>query len=381
MVAAVVARRVVAWVAPGVWPPTPFVGPTALRRRRTRAWMKRSWDSFNLARIEAGARRHTPPRHPEPEQDVQPVRPERSSRRAERPALGPREDRRAPSERRDRRRHRLRGDHQAQVDALSRSRDRSHGRSQSRAPRQSCTHGSRRQPAEQETITQSPSGSVGERFPPDAERQPDTYSPAERPETVQAMTPRTTRRPSERSPRSGGSDPDRETGRAHPADCKALAEPCTYGSTGCGNAPSTTSRRALPIGIGCEPSPQANGAEQDAETRTHSHTEQYVCCPDTPSGPRLEDGTPEPDSPVRAETVLTRPAPNAPRVWKPDRTGRAYRPRRRARAAARPSRRCCRRSVAASSATTRPAAPATTSSRQRAAPRCFIDSALTAPAR
>ena len=43
-------------------------------------------------------------------------------------------------------------------------------------------------------------------------------------------------------------DDDHQTGRAHPAECKASTEPCTYRGTGCANAPSTTSRRALPIG-------------------------------------------------------------------------------------------------------------------------------------
>ena len=90
-------------------------------------------------------------------------------------------------------------------------------------------------------------------------------------------------------------DDDHQTGRAHPGECKASTEPCTCRGTGCANAPSTTSRRALPIAIGCERSPQANGAEQDAETRTQSHTEQYVFARIRRADPRLEDGTPEPD--------------------------------------------------------------------------------------
>ena len=203
-------------------------------------------------------------------------------------------------------------------------------------------------------------------------------------------------------------------------------------STGCANAPSTTSRRALPIAIGCERSPQANGAEQDAETRTQSHTEQYVFARIHRADPRFEDGTPEPDrartrrgihrqtgaecaarretgqqpprvpalAPASARRVR-RPRTTPPR---PDPTARdapldgAFRRRlppplpenaRSAEIVGEPDRRdltgpfdiigdvhgcreelvaVCRSSATASSATTPPAAPATTSSRRRAAP-------------
>ena len=206
----------------------------------------------------------------------------------------------------------------------------------------------------------------------------------------------------------------------------------TYRGTGCANAPSTTSRRALPIAIGCERSPQANGAEQDAETRTQFHTEQYVFARIHRADPRFEDGTPEPDrartrrgihhqtgaecaarretgqhpprvpalAPASARRVR-RPRATPPR---PEPTARdapldgAFRRRlppplpenaRSAEIVGEPDRRdltgpfdiigdvygcreelvaVCRSSATASSATTPPAAPATTSSRRRAAP-------------
>ena len=152
---------------------------------------------------EARAEPNTPPPCPDPEHDITPVRPERSSRRAERPALGRREDRRAPSQRRNRRRHRLRGNHRAQVDALSIT-----CTAVTVAPRA----GRRGNPARMDRDVNPPSrrpspnrrAAASENARPDAERHADTYSPAERPETLQAMTPRTTSRPSERSPRSGG---------------------------------------------------------------------------------------------------------------------------------------------------------------------------------